>query len=458
MIDKGLTIEEHGMFLEMKELWGKLLGRNRELMRHLEGKVPVRDLGISIPPPMARRLRRCSVMWSKQAVHRVSDASVIREWAFPEGAPAGFSEMLEANEVEMQYDEVLPSQLAHGPSFWTVTGGGKGEPAAVVASYDAEHACALYDYRHRRVLCGMTIVDVDRHEPSKPTAVNFFAPDGSVVEMELNGRGQWMSRRRNYDTGRCMMEVLRNEPTRLKPFGTSVITPAIMSLEDEANREAVRMAMQSEIFTAPTRWVMGADDNIFDNGRWEAYLGSIFALPVNEEGEAPKTGQYAQGDMTPHVAYVRQLANMFAAEASIPVHSLLYTEANPASAEAIAASRNDLVERVERLNRLNARGLRNIGLMALSVIEERPVSRLGANELGLHVEFKNPQRATLAASADAAQKISAQVPGFTRTKAYWTMQGFGDAEAEDILADLDRMDGSGAIAALADAMGGDHGE
>lgn len=34
---------------------------------------------------------------------------------------------------------------------------------------------------------------------------------------------------------------------------------------------------------------------------------------------------------------MRQLANQFAAEASIPIHSLLYTDANPASADALEA-------------------------------------------------------------------------------------------------------------------------
>ena len=90
------------------------------------------------------------------------------------------------------------------------------------------------------------------------------------------------------------------------------------------------------------------DDDIFANKeRWDAYLGSFFALPVNEEGANPQTGQYPQGDMQPHISYMRQLANMFAAEAQIPVHSLLYTEANPTSADAIEASRNDLIEKVK---------------------------------------------------------------------------------------------------------------
>ena len=444
-----LTPDENDLFHEMLRNWASLLGRNRERMRHLEGKVPVRDLGISVPPPMRRRLQRCSVMWARQAVHRVADASTIRRLSMPKGDDIGLVEVLAQNDIEGQYDEIQPSQLAHGPAFLTVTAGASDEPAAIIASYDAEHATAIYDYRRRRILAGLTIVDVDPYQPDRATAVNFFAPDGTVVEMRRNTIGGWKSRRHRGGTGRCMMVAMVNEPTRLKPFGTSAITPAIMSLEDEANREAVRMALQAEIFTAPTRWVMGADDSIFDNReRWEAYLGSIFALPVNEEGEAPKTGQYPQGDMQPHISYVRQLANQFAAEAKIPIHSLLYTDANPASADAIEASRNDLVEKVRAANRANARALRDVVMLVASILDETPVGDLPPEVTALEVKFENPQHATLSARADAAQKTAQSVPGFTRTRAYWRMSGFDEDEIDEVLGDLDRIEAQSALEAL----------
>lgn len=444
-----LTPDEQTLFDETLRRWGGLLSRNRERMRHFEGKVPVRDLGISIPPRMARMLSRCSLMWSNQAVHRIADASCIRRWIAQDEAAARAVAILEENEIDQQYDELQPSQLAQGPGFFTVTKGGPGEPDSIVASYDAERACAIWDYRRRRILCGITIVDVDPHERSRATAVNFFAPDGSVVEMRRNMVGGWKTRRRAGGSGRCMMVAMRNEPTKLKPFGNSVIKPSIMSLEDEANREGLRMALQAEIFTAPTRWVMGADDEMFANKeRWEAYLGSIFALPNNEEGEPPKTGQYPQGDMQPHISYMRQLANQFAAEASIPIHSLLYTEANPASAEAIEASRNDMVEKVRAANRQNARALRDVALLVASIATETPVANLSPDTRALAVKFENPQHATLAARADAASKMASTVKGFERTRTYWSMQGFEEDEIDDIMSDLDRADSLSALEAL----------
>ena len=438
MID-GLTIEEHGLYLELVNTWAKRLAKNQERMRHYEGKVDVAslDLGVSIPPPIVRRLRRCSMMWSKQAVNRIADTSVIEGYRFPDGAPEGFAEVWDGNEVVDQYDETMPSTAVHGLSMWTVTAGAEGELPVIISSYDAEHAAAIYDYRHRRTLAGLTVVDVDYRDPTRVTAANLFLPDGTIVEMEQNMRGQWIMRRHRYGTGRCMMEVMRNDPDKKHPYGKSAITPAIMSLEDEANREAVRMVMHSELFTSPTRWVMGAPDDIFESNRWEAYLGSIFALPKDGDGDRPQTGSYPIGDFTPHVSYIRQLANQFAAEASIPIHSLLYTEANPASADAIEASRNDLIEKVTKVDRLNARSLERIGLLALSIMEEAPVSELGANERAFKVDFANPRHATPAQMADAASKTVADVPEFAGTRRYWKMKGYRDDEIDEIMSDIE---------------------
>jgi hypothetical protein len=415
--------------------WGSHIVRNQHLSDHYNGKVPVKDIGISVPPPLVNKLSRCSVMWCKQAVKRLADLSIIEGYDFTKGnSPAGFDEAWQANDIIDLYDETLPSQLQHGPAFWTVTAGDDNEPAFIVSSYDAQHATALYDYRHRQVLCGLAIVDVDTKHPDKATAYTYYAENGDIVEFELLDNGEWISRRLENGTGKCLLTAARTEPDKQHPFGQSVITNSILSLEEEANRQCVRMVLHSELFTSPTRWVLGANDDIFENGRWEAYLGSIFALPsIDSDGEnLPQTGQYAQASIQPHISYIRQLASQFAAEANIPIHSLLYTDANPASAEAIAASKDDLVERTRKVNRLNGQTLHDIALLALSLQTETPVAQLSPELRSFSIQWRNPLLPTLAASADAAQKTAAAVPGFAGTPTYWRMLGYTDNQIAEI--------------------------
>ena len=431
-----MTSEEKNQFDIMLENWARLVCRNQALTKRYNGEMPVNDLGISIPPPLAKKLRKCSLMWSKQAVDRLVDGSILEGFSFDGETPAGFDEMMERNEIRDQYDEIKPLGAAHGCSLWTVSAGGTGEPPALISSYDAEHATALLDERTRNTLCGLTIVETDKRNKDEVVAANFYAQDGSIIEAE-KVQGRWLTKRLQSGTGRCSMEVMRNNPDNGDhAFGRSVITTAIKSLEDEANREVVRSSMQSELYTAPTRWIMGVDGDIFAGGHWQAYLGSIFALEAEDPENPPTTGQYPQADMTPHTSYMRYLAQLFAADASIPVQDLISTEANPASAEALEASRHALVEKVERMNRLNGRSLRNIGLLALSIMEETPVAELGEVERSLTVQWKNPLFNSLAASADAAQKLAATVPGFANTPTFWKMLGYNDSEVAVVLAEI----------------------
>jgi hypothetical protein len=425
------------MLDEMIQQWGGHINRNRLLSKHYNGKVGIKDLGVGIPPQIVKMFQgRTALMWSKQVVNRIADCSVIEGFQFKNGTPAGFLDMMDRNEIVDQYDETLPSQLTHGLSLWTVTAGLPGEPPVIISSYDAEHATALYDYRHRTTLAGLSIVDVDIHQPHEPTALNFYAPDGSIIEAEKTSTGRWIYNRLANRIGRCAMEIMRNDPDRNYPFGKPAITPAIIAHEDEANRQFVRMATAEELGAAPQKWLMGVDEDYFDSKEWEAYCGSILMARTDDDENPPTTGQYAATDATPHIAYIRQLANQVAAEGSIPIHSLLYTEANPASAEAIEASRHDLIEKVEKLNRHNGHTLRNIGLMALSIMEQTPVDQLGENERSLTVKFRNPLHPTLASSADAAAKTAQVVPGFAGTPTYWRMLGFDDAEIEALQAEI----------------------
>lgn len=436
-MDKNLTIKEQEMLSALEMQWSKHLTRNLLLSSHYDGKFQVDNLGINIAPEMTMKLRKPLMMWSRQAVKRVSDASIVEGYNFAGDAPDGFLMAMDENKVSDKYDETLPSQGTHGLSFWTTTAGDENEPPFVISSYDALHATVLWDNRHSTELAGLAILNTDLKDHSKVTAKNFYAPNGDIVEFE-NINGKWVSRRLKCGTGKCCMTAMRNEPDKQHPLGKSIITPSILQLEKEANREAVRMILHTELFTAPQRYIAGANEDVMNEEVMKLFLASFLALPPSdEEGGNPEIGQLSQTSMQPHINYIRQLANQFAAEASIPIHSLLYTEANPASAEAIEASRHDLVERVEKLNRLNGQSFRKIAMLGMSILEQTPVSELGEIERSFSVQWRNPLTPTLASSADAANKLASSVPGFAGTPTFWRMMGYTDKQIEVLNAEIE---------------------
>ena len=445
----GLTAEEQTLYNACVDVWRTNLNHNIRRRTHYSGHVDVAslDLGISVPPPMVRKLRNQPVMWTRKAVTHLADCSVFDGYTFLDDmAPDGFDDVMAHNSMVDLYDEAKLSELMHCCAFWTVTPGEDGEPAVIINAYDAEHAAGLWDFRRRRLLCGIAIVDVDPKHPDQPTAANMYTSD-CVIECVLSKKG-WTSTRHPHSVGRPLMEPMRVNPTIGHPFGHSVITPAIMEIENDACREVVKMIMHSELYTAPTRWVMGAPDDIFANGRWQAYLGSIMALPRDENGDAATTGSYPVGDMQPHILLMRQYANMFAAESSVPIHSLLYTEANPSSAEAIQASESDLVKRAESMNRRNGASLVNIGLIATSIITETPFYALDAQTLTMKAKWKPESHPSVSANADAWTKYASVAPGIANSRVFWEQQGLDEPTVDRIMSDLNKANSTATMNAL----------
>lgn len=440
MLEQVTSMQERKTFYKLIENWTRLLPRNKNLSDHYNGKIEVQNLGVAIPPTIANKLKKCGMQWCNQAVKRIADISVIEGFAFADKTPAGFDDLMLANEFIDQYDEMVPSQLMHGCAFVTTTGGDEkaGDPPVVFATYDALHASALYDYRRRRTYAGLVIADVDKEDPSYPIALTYYLPDGDFVEMVREKGGEWGCVRKHTGVGRCLMEVLRNDPDKEHPFGNSVITPSILTLEHQANAAFVRLVCTSEFAASLQRYILGADDEIFEGDTWKSTIASMIAVPVTDtpDGKLPSIGQFPQISADPQIQTIREMAALFASAASIPIHTLLYTEANPASAEAIEASRYDLVQKTRKLNRLNGHSIRNIVLMALSILNEKPIMELGDVARSFNVQWKNPLTSSIASSADAATKIAAEVPGFAGTKTYWQMLGFDSKQAEVIQAEV----------------------
>ena len=144
-----------------------------------------------------------------------------------------------------------------------------------------------------------------------------------------------------------------------RPFGTSRITRPVMRLTDHAVRTLLRSEIAAEFFSAPQRYLLGADMEAFEdeNGElkpgWESIIGHLLVAsrPVDDNGNTsesnPVAGQFAQASMEPHAAELRSVATMFAGESSIPVNYLGIVQDNPASADAIRAAESDLISVAE---------------------------------------------------------------------------------------------------------------
>lgn len=365
----GTDEDKARMFRECLEVLQAKASRNRIRKRYVEGKMPLKDFGISVPPQL--RSAKTPVGWPKKAVDELAKRSRFEGYTCDD---PDMQSMLDAlvldNAMRLEYRQAVRSELTLSCSFAAVSlDGGTGR--ASVSFYSALTASGVWDYERRRLAYGIAVADFDkRHRPTKA----YLYHGGGIDAFELSG-GVWESEYLGGSAmGEPMMVVLANEPDLDRPFGRSRITREVMGTTDAAVRAFLNADIASHFAASPQKYMLGVDRSVAEGQtKWEAYLGSIFAVGTNKNGDIPNFGQLAQPSMEPHRAWIQTLAAKFAGEAGIPVTALGIIHDNPASAEAMHAADNGLVQSAEELNEANGEALVKVAKMAIAIGQNKPL-------------------------------------------------------------------------------------
>lgn len=447
---EGLPEAETDMLRELIEVWECKKNRNSLKMDYYNAKNRLKDLGISIPPPLQNV--ETVVGWPAKAVDALAARSRFDGYTFPDGDDHGLADIVQRNNFRKVYAKAVLDELITSCAFLTVSAGGEGEPGAIVSAYTSLQAAAVWDMRQKRIKYGLTVVDVEKREPTGeaiPVWVNLYTDD-SVWEIKKTDTG-WTSRRNTHSMGRPMMEPLSYRSTLERPFGRSRISRAVMSITDSAVRCALRSEVAAEFNTAPQKYILGADSDVFgDKSRWEAYIGNWLLLTRDEEGEMPSVGQLSQGSMQQHIDYMRSLAARFSGETAVPISELGIVHDNPSSAEAIYAAKETLVIEAENLNEDNGEALKNIGLMAIALSQGKSMDELTDDERAIIPRFKNPARPSLVSQADAIVKAATVFPWLADSTVALEEFGFDEDAILRLQADKQRAQAMALMQAAAE--------
>ena len=408
-----LPRELAGMLTDLLDLWAAKLTRNRLRMRYYSGKNILKDFGIAIPPQLLNV--ETVVGWPQKAVDTMAVRSRFDGFSASDPETQDMLDRISsASRLRVKYRQAIQSTLIYSCSFATVAVDDAGNPRIDIHS--AETAAARWDDARGRIAYGMTI---DAFDNGTPALMSLYTDDALVVV----GPGGWAAY--PYSMGRPTMEALVYRPTQTKPFGQSRITRAVMSITDSAVRESLRTEISAEFFTSPQKYLLGADPQAFEHKtKWEAYIGNIFAVGRDRNGDLPQFGQLTQGTMQPHTDYMRALAARFAGETNVPISQLGVIHDQPASAEAIYAASEPLVIETEDFNDSARETLRNVALMALAAQTNVPLAELPPEMTDFVADFRNPAMPSVVSQTDAMVKIASVIPGFAGTDVFFEQIGF----------------------------------
>ena len=434
--------EYRDMIVDALGLWRAKLARNLLRYRYYNGKNVLKDFGISIPPSLLNV--ETVVGWPQKAVDSMAVRCRFDGFKSPDSeVQAMLDGISKRSRLNVKFRQATESTLIHSCSFATVTLDVDGKPR--VDFYSAERAAARWDDVAGRIAYGIVIDEFDK---GNPTMLTLYAADVVIRAWDTTS-GYWDWSYVPIGMGRPTMVSLSYRPTFAKPFGQSRITRAVMSITDSAVREALRTEISAEFFTSPQKYLLGADRDAFEQTtKWEAYIGNIFAVGRDENGDLPEFGQLSQGSMQPHTDYMRSLAARFSGETNVPISTLGVIHDQPASAEAIYAANEPLIIECEDFNEGARDSLRTLALMALAAEVDAPIADLDDRYRDFTVNFANPAMPSIVSQTDAMVKLAAVVPGFAGTDTFWEQIGFSEDMRKKVENEIRRNGASFTLAGL----------
>lgn len=461
----GLSDDDQRLLARLHSQLQKKEPRNKLRSNYYDGKNRLKNLGISIPPSIAGDIETV-VGWPAQAVDKLEQRLNRQGFTIPTG-DAGVLEDLEniydLNNMQTESSSAHVSALTHGTAFAFGTRGNEseGEPPVVISIRSARQATAIYNRRKRALDAALEIVADEDTNADQYLIIH--KPDEIITARK--GQREWVIEDRAKGIGIVSCVPFIHRPFVERVFGMSRVTRPVMSMTDTAVRTVLRTEVSAEFYSAPQRYLLGADESAFQdkdgNVRtgWEAILGRLWAIPHPEPDEdqvgevKPITaGQFPQQSMVPHTEHLRSTALMFAGETGIPVSSLGIIHDNPSSADAIRAGEMDLVAIAERDQLTFGNAHANLGKLIMYMLDGNMNRR--DDLAGLRTRWLNAATPTQQAQAQAAAVLIGQGTLLPRSPITYEYLGFDDTTIRRLQSEDRRMEAAMALERLTAALAG----
>lgn len=367
---------------------------------YYDSKYQERDLGLVIPPDIRQRYRSC-LGWCTKAVDALADRLVFKEFA---NDNFELNEIFNLNNPDIFFDSAILSALIASCAFVYISMGDEGYPRLQVI--EASNATGILDPITGLLKEGYAVLD--RDDKGKPTLEAHFLHDRTDF---YNGNDLVDTRSNPADVP--LLVPIIHRPDAVRPFGRSRITRACMYYQGHAKRTLERADITAEFYSFPQKYIVGLSQTAEPMDKWKATISSMLQFTKDEDGDAPKLGQFTSTSMSPFTEQLKTIASSFAGETGLTLDDLGFVTDNPSSAEAIKASHETLRVTARKAQRCFGSGFLNVGYVARCLADDFNYKR---NQFYLtkpkwYPVFE-PDMAALSGVGDAAIKINQAVPDY----------------------------------------------
>ena len=463
---------------DLFDTWEAVRGRNATLRSYVEMKQATKDLGISIPPDLVKV--NAVVGWADKAVRVRMVRSKFQGFVFEGEQDRRLDALAMRNGLESAYSRGCRGALTYGCSAMTVMRGrGRRQPPVKVRGFSANQCAMLWDKDADGIGCGLAVVGVDREGVASRYVLH--EPD-AVVTLWRDAGYAWECLVEPHRMGRPLMVPLVHDADDDRPFGHSVVTPEVTGIIDKAMRDVLRMEVGAEFFTAPQRYILGADPDLFGYDQvvgdaegdgsasgddddapetprpsdprkmMRAYLGAWLALTRDPDGNVPQVGQFAPGDAGNFIAVFENDAQRFSGATNVPLGQLGVLSNTYTSSDALGAANDPLILDVERINVSMRESMAEVARLMMAIDRGVAYEELDDRSMGVIAQFADPAQPTISATADAWTKIASADQSLVGTRVWYEGLGLSKATIDRIMAARDQQGSIEVLNGIAEAL------
>lgn len=402
-----------------------------------DGRRVAEQVGTIIPPQYANIA--LALGWTAKGVDGLARRCNIDRFVWTDGDldSLGYGEFVDSNYLLSELGQGRTDSLIHGVSYVVNTQGGEGEPASLVHVRDGLSSVGTWNPRKRRLDDFLSITDVDE---SGVREFNLYLED--VILTASRDGSMWDVTEQKHGWG-VPAEPLVYRPRTSRPMGRSRITRPAMAIQEAALRALIRLEAHMDIYAIPKLMLLGADESIFKNAdgslkaSWQVAMGRAFGIPDDDDATNPRADvkQFSAESPEPHLAQLNALAKLMARETDLPDSDFALTDmANPTSADAYNASRENLIAEAEGSMSDWDAPIRRAFTRGLAI--QNGLSEVPDSWASMQVGWRSPIYLSRAAEADAGAKEIASLPEWVKETTVamrrlgWTSQEIAEALAE----------------------------
>lgn len=434
----GLRPEHRETVLALLNNWQSHYRGNMLRSQYYEARNMLKDLGIAVPDSLQGLEVACG--WGYKCVEVMRDHVSFDGFSAPEDPEMEtlLKQVARRNCMSTRVGKAVNSALKYCFSMWAVTADDDGH--ARIAAYPPTLCTGIWDDVGECLSAGMWVVSFAKERgrrTNRPNWVDVMLPD-FLIRLKADDGGRWSAEYVEHGLGIVPMFVMPYNPDDDRPFGVSRINSEVRWLIDCAMRAGVNEEVAAAFAASTQKYLLGTDGDAFaDKTKWSAFIGSIFEVTKNSDGDIPQFGQLAQPSMQPMTEHFANLCKRMSAATGIHVGQFGIVSDNPSSADAIYLENSPLILKCKSFIKEAKAALSRVAVAAVAT--ELGESYAEAEEAcDVSVNFLNPAMPTLAQQTDSSIKLASVVEGFAGTPTFWRLNGLDDDETRNVSSEIRR--------------------